>query len=250
MKKLTFLFVVVTALELWAFQTHSHSPIMKPGYFNALMQCIQLAVCLGGVEAARWLLRRSPVARREGPESEWNKLWLWLGPPGGLLFCVGCLLGKLAYQLVDNRFAGPIVVSHMYAGAVAWAILGIWAFPEVVADPKATGGDKLLLLLGVALHMLGFGLFASIYPAVNILQALGMLVTILFYFFSFFFYYVWIAVLVWGFVFKFWPGSATGPVLSERALEQVSEQVAPPEAGGSLDGGETQSPPDPEAGGV
>ena len=132
------------------------------------------------------------------------------------LLCAAEVLSMTGFSTYPALLA-PLREAWGMSGAEAGFIGGVFFAGYMAAVPLLSAlTDRidarrvyfLSTLLAVA-GTLGFGLFASIYPAVNILQALGMLVTILFYFFSFFFYYVWIAVLVWGFVFKFWPGSAT-----------------------------------------
>lgn len=201
MKRLLFLLVVVTGLEFWAFKIHSNHPIQHPSVFDPLLLTIQLAMCWGGVEGARWLLRRSPIRNRTGPESEWTKLWLWVGPPGGVLFCLAILIGKIAYEMSTHRLAGPIVVAHLSGGAVIWLLCSLWTFPEVLADSQCKPIDKALAVTGMVTHLVGLALYGNLYPAETIKGPWMVLLAsaVLFYFLL---YYVWVSCLAWAVFFK------------------------------------------------
>ena len=130
--------VLAMVAEYYAFYVYRSHPLVRPAYFQTLCLVIQMSMCYSGIEAARWLLRHSPAAKAKGIESDWAKLWIWMGPPGGILLTLACLLGSFADHISESRLAGPLVVAHISGGALCWLIGGFWAVPLAFGDPQMT----------------------------------------------------------------------------------------------------------------
>lgn len=220
MSRVFILYVAVTVLEFIAFWVYREHPIIRPDYWNTLLLVAQLGMCWGGVEAARWLLRRSPVAGLPGPTSEWTKLWLWAGPPGGLLLGVACLLGMLADQATSSKLAGPVVVAHLSGGAVLWVIASFWAAPDLLRDPESGHLERMLLNLGISSHILGLIVYFTIYPAQSV-PFVSLLVTV--FFFYFLLYYVMLTMMCWALVFRVWKPANPVPHEAVELELEVSE---------------------------
>ncbi|MBI3928923.1 MAG: hypothetical protein HY319_25500 [Armatimonadetes bacterium] len=203
MKRVALLFLFVTALEWVAFRIHRNHPLVWPEYFSTVLLVIALVTCWAGIEAARWLLRTSPAARMPGPISDWTRLWVWIGPVGGALLCLGCLLGSLANKISPSHLAGFLVVGHFSGGALAWVAALPWAAPDLYRDPDAGYVEKTLLNLGLFTHALGFLTFFLVYPGTHPEFSIGWLLASA-YFFNFILYYLMVSVLCWAAIFRFW----------------------------------------------
>ena len=199
MIRLWLLFAGLTGIELWAFQVYRNHPLLLPEYFKMVLLCIQFIMCWGAVDAARWLLRRSPAARRSGPVSDWLRLWLWVGPSGGALLVLACLIGRWTDSISTSRLAGPLVVAHISGGALAWVLAAFWAVPELFGDSQTTLFDKLMALAGIAAHALGLWVYLRVYPGSTL--SLVTLVAPMIYF-ALLLYYVLAATLVWDVFFR------------------------------------------------
>ncbi|GMU57166.1 MAG: hypothetical protein AMXMBFR33_63120 [Candidatus Xenobia bacterium] len=205
MLRIVILFGVITLLEVYAFISYRNHPIVQPGWFSYLLSLIKLAMCWGGIEAARWLLRKSPIARR-GAGNDWTRLWLWLGPPGGLLMCLACLLGWLAATLTPGRLAGPLVVAHAAAGALSWLIAAPWVLKEIFGSTSRT--EKVVLWLGLLTHLSGMALYIWVYPG-KALSPLSILGSLLFYYFIL--YHIMLSCLLLAGLFKVWKPQLAAP---------------------------------------
>lgn len=213
MLRIIVLFFVITALELYAFISYRNHPIVQPGWFKHLLSLIQFAMCWGGIEAARWLLRKSPIARR-GAGNDWTRLWLWLGPPGGLLLVLACLLGYGATLITPGRIAGLVVVAHAAAGALSWLIAAPWVLKEIFG--AASKLEKGILFLGLFTHLSGLAVYYSFYPGerLNPLSILGSL-----FFYYFIAYHVMLCCLILAGVFQFWQPQLALPKASAEEEE-------------------------------
>ncbi len=219
MVRIVFVFLVVTVVELFAFWIHREHPMVKPDYWKAVLLTAQLGMSWGGVEACRWLLRRSPVAQLKGPENDWTKLWVWTGPVGGLLLVKACLLGYLADTYADSRLAGPIIVGHICGGALLWLLCLPWAMPDLLNDPEITIRERLLLNFGIASHLLGFVVYFTVYPGQSV--PLVSLLSSLFFFYLLL-YYLMLCMIKWAVIFRFWkpvPATTPGP----QTVKDLSE---------------------------
>ncbi|MGE0491549.1 MAG: hypothetical protein AB7S38_20225 [Vulcanimicrobiota bacterium] len=212
------MFLVVTGLEVFAFWIHREHPIIKPDYWKTLLLFAQLGMSWGGLEACRWLLRRSPVAKLKGPVNDWTKLWLWTGPIGGLLLTKACLLGYLVHQYSESKLAGPLVVGHICGGALLWLVALPWAIQDVLADETIGLREKILLNLGIGSHLIGFVVYFTVYPAqtVPVVSLLSSL-----FFFYFILYYLMMVQLKWSLIFRFWKPSAEAPTVA--SLHELAE---------------------------
>ncbi len=202
MKRLVFLFIAVTLAELFAFQVFRDHPIRRPAYFSGLLTCIQFLMCYGGIESARWLLRRSPAAEAAGPESDWARLWLWLGPPGGVLMVLSSLAAWIASNQSPSWVGPAILLAHAAGGGIVWLLASLEMLPklaQVSASSRRLCG--LLAASGLLSHLLGIYFYAKFYPAGQLQVGLFVIATLLFYFV---FYYIWAACLCWSVLFRFW----------------------------------------------
>lgn len=208
MKKVVTTLVVITILELWALYIFRGHPLIRPEWFGTLLVAIQLLMGLGGVYACRWLLRVSPVAKLEGPQRDWTKLWLWCGPLGGLLLAKFCLLGKLMAGYTNSTIIGWIVTAHIAGGAAVWAIGLPWAVNDLFHDPTTGFRERLLMQFGIASHVLGFALYFGYFPGRD-MKPVSLLAAV--YFFGSILYYLISISVTWAFLFKFWKPRAFTP---------------------------------------
>ena len=152
MNRLRALFLVILALDLVALLVLRSHPLKQPGWYDSLLTIVRLLMCWGGVEGARWLLRDSPASRCAGPESDWTRLWLWLGPPGGALLAVGCVLGWWIGAVTGGVVVTWLLLGHFVAGSLVWLAAAPWAVPMVLRERAPGSLDRRLLNLGMAAH--------------------------------------------------------------------------------------------------
>lgn len=201
MKKVVSMFVVITILELWALYLFRGHPLVRPEWFGTLLLIIQLMMGLGGVYACRWLLRSSPVARLEGPQSDWTKLWLWCGPLGGILLSIFCVLGKVVAAYTHSTIVGWMVTAHIAGGAVVWVAGLPWAVSDLFDDSTTGFRERLLMQLGIASHVLGFAVYFGFFPGRD-MKPVSLLAAV--YFFGSILYYLISVTVTWNVIFKFW----------------------------------------------
>lgn len=202
MKRLVIAFILVTLAEFYAFHIFRNHPISLPDRFWALVTVIQFFMSYGGIESARWLLRKSPVAQAPGPDSDWTRLWIWVGAPGGLLMVASSALAMWVAHSTGSPRLAVLVLGHIAGGAILWLCLSVEMLPNLARiHPTARRLNGNLALLGLFTHLCGLYAYAKLYPAgelqVGLLFA-GVLLT------YFVFYYVWAACLCWAVVFRFW----------------------------------------------
>lgn len=202
MKRLVVSLAVVTAAEIYAFYIFRSHPISRPAYFPALVTAIQFWMCYGGIESARWLLRRSPAARAPGPLSDWARLWIWVGPFGGLLMVLSSLLGWLASCFTNSWLPPAILLGHAAGGGMLWllsSLEGVRHFATLDSASRRFNGG--LAGLGLLTHLVGIYCYARFYPAGQLQVGLLFGAILLTYFV---FYYLWLSCLAWAVVFRFW----------------------------------------------
>ncbi len=209
MKRLILTFIAVTVAEFYAVHVFRSHPISRPGYFPALLTAIQFWMSYGGIESARWLLRKSPASRAIGPESDWTRLWLWIGPPGGLLMVLSSVLALWASGARGRTDILPIILlAHAAGGGLLWLCASLEMLPNLArirpADRPFCGK---LALGGLLTHLCGLYFYAKVYPAGELKVGLFMLAILLTYFV---YYYIWAATMVWMVIFRFWtpPGAS------------------------------------------
>ena len=201
MKRVVILLGAITILELWALYVFRGHPLVRPEWFGTLLLVIQLLMGLCGIRASRWLLRRSPVAGLEGPQRDWTKLWLWCGPPGGILLIKFCLLGKLAAVYFNSLLIGWLVTAHMAGGAVVWSIAMPWAISDLLSDPDTGFRERILMQVGIASHVVGLAVYLGYFPGAD-LKPVSLLAAV--YFFGAILYYIAAVMVQWAFIFQFW----------------------------------------------
>lgn len=210
-------FVALTVLEILAARAMGLPPSLRPGWYPASLSAIAILMCVGGVESARWLLRRSPAATAPGPASDWTRLWLWTGVPGGLFLVLGLLAGWVLSPWLPPK-TSLLLLGHFVTGAVLWLGASFWAVRDMLSRSWTSPLPKRFMLAGLGLHGLGVGLYLWVYPA--LLRGpwkvdLGLLFSLLGHYY-FLFYYVLVAGLAWGLVFRFWlPPVAEPPTSGE-----------------------------------
>ena len=139
------------------------APELRAGWYSMLMTAVGLIMCWGGVEAARWLLRDSPVAQAATPRSDWGRLWLWSGIPSGALMLFWLLLGACLNSHV-SRPVMVVLVALAIMGPAVWCIAGFWLAGEVVGNGNLKRHLVALLGGGMLLHLLGGLVAAYIFP--------------------------------------------------------------------------------------
>lgn len=130
------------------------APDMRPGWYGFVITLVALAMCWGGVEAARWMLRESPIAKLRKPQSDWARLWLWSGVPSGVLMLfwlvVSSMLKGLLSPQVMIMFIGIAIM-----GPMLWILATPWIVRDVVGMGRLPASTVLLLSGGLVLHALG-----------------------------------------------------------------------------------------------
>ncbi|MEW6278363.1 MAG: hypothetical protein AB1758_07070 [Candidatus Eremiobacterota bacterium] len=221
MVRLAYLFVFITLCELVAFAAYRNHPLAQPGWFGPLLDAIKVAMCWGGVEGARWLLRKSPIARK-GAGNDWSRLWLWVGPPSGLLLALACVLGWCVAQVQVGRLAGPLVVAHAAAGALSWLIAAPWVVGDLFRQTTSACVERRVLYLGIFFHLCGLTLYAWLYPA-RTMPPLALVGSLMFYYFIL--YHLMVSVLLLGGLFRLWkPELADPPEPVEEPEEESVEE--------------------------
>lgn len=213
-------FLVITALEVVVGLALGQPPSARPVWYDAALSAIAILMCVGGVESARWLLRSSPAATAPGPVSDWTRLWLWTGVPGGLFLVLGLLLTWALSPHLHPKTA-LLLLGHFVTGGLAWIGAAWWGTRDVLANPVASPLPRQLLVAGLGLHGLGTALYLWVYPA--LLRGpwkvdLGLLFSMSSHYY-FIFYYVLVAGLAWGLVFRAW----LPPVAEKAGLEPPEE---------------------------
>ena len=219
MKRVLTLLGAITALEMWALYIFRTHPLVRPEWFGTLLLVIQLLMALGGIRAARWLLRRSPVARLDGPQRDWTKLWVWCGPVGGLLMVAACVLGKLVAGFFNSLLIGWMATAHIAGGAVVWVIALPWALSDLFSDSTTGFRERLLMQLGIASHILGLAVYLGFFPGSD-LKPISLLAAV--YFFGSILYYLMAISVSWAIVFRFWQPRALTPKEQEANLDLSS----------------------------
>jgi hypothetical protein len=228
MKRVYTLGLIVFFLELWAYTVFRGHPLVRPEWFSTLLLVIQLLMSLGGIYGARWLLRRSPVARLDGPRRDWTKLWLWCGPVGGLLLVKACVLGRLAAEQAGTLLPGLVITAHIAAGAVVWTIALPWAVSDLFADETTGFRERLLMQLGIAAHVIGFAVYLGFFPGREV-SPLTLLAAV--FVFGFNLYYIMSVAVCWSFIFCFWQPRPLTPVEEEinREMHSPEDYIDGPE---------------------
>ena len=221
MKKVLTTLFIITVLELWALFIFRSHPLLQPEWFSTLILMIQLTMGLGGIYACRWLLRSSPIAKLEGPERDWTKLWLWCGPMGGLLLVLASVLGKLFACYFNSVLIGWIVTAHIAGGAVVWVVGLPWAVSDLFNDPSTGFRERLLMQVGLASHILGLAVYFVFFPGKE-LQPISLLVAV--YFFGSILYYLISVAVGWNILFQCWQPRPLSPPEQEHNKELSSPE--------------------------
>jgi hypothetical protein len=219
MKRVLTILGTITLLELWALYIFRTHPLVRPEWFGTLLLVIQLLMGLGGIRATRWLLRRSPVGRLDGPQRDWTKLWLWCGPVGGVLMVVACVLGKLVAGFFNSLLIGWMATAHIAGGAVVWVIALPWALSDLFSDSTTGFRERLLMQLGIASHILGFAVYLGFFPGSD-LKPISLLAAV--YFFGSILYYLMVISVSWAVIFRFWQPRVLTQEEKEANLELSS----------------------------
>lgn len=202
MKRLLLAFVFVTFAEAFAYHVFRTHPISLPTYFSGLLTAIQFVMCYGGIESARWLLRRSPAAQTGGPTSDWARLWLWLGPPGGVLMVISSLVAGFVARESPSLLTPAIFLAHAAGGGILWLCFSVEMIGHLARlHPTVQKLNWTLALAGLATHICGAWMYMKHYPAAQLEIKMVVLAILLA---NFVFYYVWASCLAWSIVFRFW----------------------------------------------
>ncbi len=220
--RLLVIFIAVTLAEAFAYNVFRTHPISLPGYFSGLLTAIQFLMCYGGIESARWLLRQSPAARAGGPDSDWARLWLWLGPPGGILMVVSSLVAGWAANNSPSLLTPAIFLAHAAGGGILWLCASVDMLVHLARlHPSVQKLNWSLALGGLLTHLAGAWMYMKHYPAGELEPKMVVLAILLA---NFVFYYVWASCLAWSLVFRFWKPEPAQPL-------DVTEHEHAPHAG-------------------
>lgn len=227
MFRLVGVFAAITFLEVLVGLALGAPPSQRPGWYDSAMSAIAILMCVGGVESARWLLRRSPAAAAPGPVSDWTRLWLWTGIPGGALLTGGLLLSWLLSGALPPKVS-LLLLGHFVTGSLIWIGAAFWAVPDLLKTRIASPLPRQMMFAGLGLHGLGTAIYLWGYPA--LLRGpwkvdLGLLFSMISHYY-FIFYYVLVAGLFWGLVFRTWQPPVAAPA------EPEPEEPLPPGAEG------------------
>lgn len=208
--------LLLTLLEYWAFNVFRSSPFGLPSYFTGLLTAIQFAMCFGGLESARWLLRRSPAARTAGPYNDRVRLWLWLGPPGGLLMVLSSCLAWWVDRQSGSGLGAQLILAHAAGGGAAWLLMSLDVVPRLalLESDEGKGASIRLAALGLFSHLTGLWFYAWLFPVTLPAKRLVILGAMMLYFLC---YYIWAACLVWWAAFRVWQPPA-GPTAASVEL--------------------------------
>lgn len=201
MKRVFFVFILVTIIELVAYWVHMEHPLVRPHYWNTLLLVGQFGMIYGGIEASRWLMRKSPLARLKAPVNDWTKLWLWVGPVGGVLLTIACIKGYFVDQIATGRLPALLIVAHVAGGALLWAIAAPFAIKDLYADSEAGFRERVLCHTGIATHVVGFCVYFLVFPAQTIPPATILIAAFFFYFVL---YYVMLSIIWLWIMLRFW----------------------------------------------
>jgi hypothetical protein len=200
---------LILGLEVWAFLIYRDHPLGgRPPHFHVLTLLVQFLMVWTGVESARWLLRSSAASRASGPFSDLTRLWVWLGPFGGLFLGLACLGGHALSQTQYGVLSGFLLVAHFSGGALLWCLGSAWTIPAVFADSDVGWRDRGLALAGMLSHTLGFAAYALIFPAERtplrgaVHPALYLILSSLI--FCYLTFYVYANVVTWSAIFRVW----------------------------------------------
>lgn len=130
----------------------------RAGWYSAVMTFIGFAMCWGGVEAARWMLRESPLADTAVPKSDWGKLWVWSGIPSGLLMLFWLMLAWALSSFVSRPLC-LIIIGEALLGPCLWLISTPWMVKDIYGSLKQSGALIQVVGAGLGLHFVG-GVFA------------------------------------------------------------------------------------------
>ncbi len=224
MSRMLVVFCALTLLEVLVAGALGQSPAARPVWYATAQSTAALLMCVGGVESARWLLRRSPAATAPGPASDWSRLWLWTGVPGGLFLAAG-LLVTWGLSPVLGPKTSLLLMGHFVTGAMVWLAVAFWPIRDVLTTPGPSPLPRYLMLAGLGLHGLGVALYCWVYPA--LLRGpwkvdLGLLFSLAGHYY-FVFYDILLAGLAWSVAFRWW----TPPVAVEPPIAQSDTPVTP-----------------------
>lgn len=182
MIKVILALAISLVLEFWAFSIHRGAPLSRPPHFHTIVLVVQLAMCWSGLEGARWFLRRSPFSQCSRVDSDWIRLWIWLGAPSGLFLTITCVLALWLKSQSTSVIVGPLVLAHSVGGALTWLSGCYWALPKCISGEEVSSKEKILVAMGFASHAVGTAAYCYIYPGSTIPVAALPLSLLLFFF--------------------------------------------------------------------
>ncbi len=154
---------VIAVLSFFVLGQAVMAPELRPSWYEIIVTLTGVAMCWGGVEACRWLLRDSALTGINGPRSDWDKLWLYTGVPSGLLMIFWSVLAWALHSFVSHQVM-ILLLSQALLGPVLWMA----CLPWVATSVLSVGRNHLNLLafagLGVFFHLLGTLFCLYIFP--------------------------------------------------------------------------------------
>lgn len=206
MIKLVLILAAVFVSEIASLWCSGQSQPGQLDWHDVFVTTNAVLMCWGGVEAARWLLRRSPAAKLAGPRSDWTRLWLWVGAPGGILFCLG-LLAAWALSHFSPGKVPMLLTYQVVVGGLAWLIGAFWAMRDLHTANLLRGFNLKLAVAGLLGNALGMSIYLWGFPGIlgpfwrSELLVLGSTLFVGYYYV---FFYVLFAVVAWSVAFTFW----------------------------------------------
>ena len=135
----------------------------RASWYSVAMTFIGFAMCWGGVEASRWMLRESPIANTSMPKSDWGKLWIWSGVPSGLLMLFWLMLAWACSSYVSRPLC-LILIGQALIGPAIWLVSSPWMIKDIYASLKQSGAVVQLAGVGMFLHLLGCVFALYVFP--------------------------------------------------------------------------------------
>lgn len=129
-------------------------------WYSWAVAAVGLAMCWGGVESSRWILRDSPLAKTSTPASDWAKLWVYSGVPSGafMLFWLG--LGWLLHSWLSAA-VNTVIIGQALLGPAVWLV----AVPFIVKDlqPSAVRQEGISVKIAGALLLHAVGVMVALW---------------------------------------------------------------------------------------
>lgn len=135
----------------------------RAAWYGWSVALVGLAMCWGGAEAARWLLRESPLVKVANPSSDWAKLWVYSGVPGGVLMLFWLGLGWLLHGWVSASVS-TVLLGQALLGPAVWLVVAPWIVKDLASVSGGVEAVAGKVAVALAVHALGMLVAYGVYP--------------------------------------------------------------------------------------